>query len=105
MPEHEEKMKLNLDQIEKSLVEVKEASLKRFKAELVGIFGSYANGTQKESSDLDILVRFEESATMIDFVGLSDFLEEKLRVKVDIVPVDTLREEIRSDILQEAVYL
>jgi len=98
-------MKLNLDRIEKSLSNVKKESLIKYKAELVGIFGSYATGTQKVSSDLDILVRFEENATLFDFVGLSDFLEETLKVKVDVVPVDTLRKEIKSHILQETVYI
>jgi hypothetical protein len=36
---------------------------------------------------------------------LADFLEERLGIRVDIVPVDALREEIRDRVLQEAVYL
>ncbi len=76
-----------------------------FKAEIVGVFGSYAREEQKEGSDADILVRFFEGASLFDFVGLANFLEEKLSLKVDIVPVDTVREEIREDVLKEAIYL
>ena len=30
----------------------------RYRAEIVGIFGSYVRGEQRETSDLDVLVRF-----------------------------------------------
>jgi len=78
---------------------------KEYKAEIVGLFGSYARGEQKESSDIDILVRFLEGATLFNFVGLANFLEEKLIMRVDIVPVDTVREEIKEQVFKEAVYL
>lgn len=72
----------------------------------MGIFGSYVRGEQKESSDLDVLVRFFKGATLLNLTGLANFLEEKLAVKkVDIVPIDTIRKEIREDVLKEAVYL
>ena len=77
----------------------------RYRAEILGIFGSYVRGEQRETSDLDVLVRFAKGATLFDFVGLADFLEEMLGIRVDVVPVDALREEIRDPILQEAVYL
>jgi len=75
----------------------------RYRAEVLGIFGSYVRGEQREASDLDVLVRFAPGATLFDLVGLADFLEETLGVRVDVVPVDALREEIRDRILQEAV--
>jgi len=84
---------------------VAEEIRRRYRAEIVGIFGSYVRGEQRETSDLDVLVRFTPGATLFDLVGLADFLEERLGIRVDIVPVDTLREEIRDRVLQEAVYL
>lgn len=88
-----------------TLQELKSEIRRRYKAEIVGLFGSYVRGEQKEGSDVDILVRFNESATLFDFVGLSDFLEEKLQLKTDVVPVDAVREEIKEDVLKEAIYL
>ncbi len=84
---------------------LKDVVKKRYKAEIIGIFGSYVRGEEKEGSDIDILVRFDELATLFDFIGLSDFLEERLHVKADIVPIDTVREEIKGKVLREAVYL
>jgi predicted nucleotidyltransferase len=78
---------------------------RRYRAEILGVFGSYVRGEQRETSDLDVLVRFAPGATLFDFVGLADFLEETLGIRVDVVPVEALREEIRDRILQEAVYL
>lgn len=77
----------------------------KFRAELKGFFGSYARGDESSGSDLDVLVEFGPEADLLDFVGLSDFLEEKLDCTVDLVPIGSLREEIRADVLREAVYL
>lgn len=77
----------------------------RYKAELKGFFGSYARGDEDKGSDLDVLVEFGREADLFDFVGLADFLEEKLACAVDLVSLGSLREEIRAKVLKEAVYL
>ncbi len=92
-------------EIIRTLQKLKDEIRHKYKAEIKGVFGSYVRGEQKESSDIDILVLFLDGATLFDFVGLSDFLENKLQLKVDIVPIDTIKEEIKEDILQEAVYI
>jgi predicted nucleotidyltransferase len=74
-----------------------------YRAEIIGVFGSYARGEQKRGSDVDVLVRFLEGATLFDLVGLGDFLEERLKVKVDIVSERAVREELRERILGEVV--
>jgi len=50
-------------------------------------------------------VEFEQNANLLHLVGLSIFLEEKLNIPVDLVPLDTLRKEIKEDVLKEAIYL
>nr|MBC8234936.1 nucleotidyltransferase domain-containing protein [bacterium] len=35
-----------------------------YKADLKGVFGSYVRGEAKEDSDIDILVEFQEGATL-----------------------------------------
>ncbi len=76
---------------------------REYKAEIIGIFGSYARGEQKEDSDVDIIVRFHEKASLFDLVGLADFLEEKLKLKVDVVSERAIREELKDQILKEVV--
>jgi predicted nucleotidyltransferase len=95
-----------LEEIKKRLESLSEEVKKQYKAEVIGIFGSYVQGKQKKKSDLDVLVKFYEGATLFELVGLAIFLEEKLGIKkVDVVPYDAVREEIRDRIFKEVVYL
>lgn len=68
---------------------------------MLGIFGSCSRGEEKAGSDLDILVRFEDDADLMHCVGLS--LEEQLSTRVDVVPCDAIRKELRASILREIV--
>ena len=77
----------------------------KYKAQIKGIFGSFARGDESETSDIDVLVDFREGADLFDLVGLSLFLEEILKRPVDVVPADTIKSDIRSTILKEAIYL
>ncbi len=76
-----------------------------YRAELKGVCGSYARGAEKETSDVDILVDFQPDADLFDFIGLGQFLEDKLPCAVDIVPERDIRPELRDSILREAIYL
>ncbi|MGC8867761.1 MAG: nucleotidyltransferase family protein [Elusimicrobiales bacterium] len=99
-------MSKNLQDIVKTIESLKDKIKRDYKAEIVGIFGSYVRGEQKRGSDLDLLVKFYDGATLFEFVGLAIFLEEKLGIKkVDIVPYDTVKSEIRDKIFNEAIYL
>lgn len=86
-----------------SLTGLKAEARQHFRAEIKGIFGSYVRGEQKKDSDLDVLVEFDKNANLLDLTGLADFLEEKLDIKVDVVPESAIREEIKSIILKDKV--
>jgi predicted nucleotidyltransferase len=75
----------------------------RYRADIKGFFGSYARGEQ--DTDSDMLVDFDSDADLFDFVGLSDFLEEMLSCSIDVVPIRSIREEIKVQILSEAIYI
>ncbi|MBW1854377.1 MAG: nucleotidyltransferase family protein [Deltaproteobacteria bacterium] len=92
-------------EIIKILKWVEDEARQRYKAQIRGIFGSYVREEENDKSDLDVLVEFEEEANLLHLVGLSLFLEEKLHLPVDVVPYDSVREEIRSHVLKEAIYL
>lgn len=77
----------------------------RYKVKKMGLFGSYVTGEYKKTSDIDILIDFEENADLFDLVGLSIYLEEKLKQKVDIVSKNALRDEIKENILLQVVYI
>ena len=96
---------ISAKEILKVLATLKVEARQKYKAEIKGIFGSYVRGDAREGSDVDILVEFDEDANLIDFIGLSLFLEEKLHRSVDVVPVSAIRDEIKANILKEAAYL
>ncbi|MEM2876116.1 MAG: nucleotidyltransferase family protein [Candidatus Bathyarchaeia archaeon] len=97
----------NIEEIKKKLEELKASLKEKFKVKSIGIFGSYIRGEEKRGSDLDILVEFEESAglSLLDFIGLENYLSEELGVKVDLVEKSTLKPRIGKRILEEVVNL
>lgn len=91
-----------LEEIRKILAKHKEEIRERYGVVILGIFGSYARGEQKESSDLDILVELERPIGL-KFFELWDELEKLLGCEIDLVRASLLRKEIRDDILREVV--
>jgi len=94
-----------IEEIKRKLVELKPLLKEDFKVTSIGIFGSYLRGEAKRGSDLDVLVEFEESAglSLLDFVGLENYLSEALGVKVDLVEKSALKPRIGKRILEEVV--
>jgi len=94
-----------IDEIKKKLVELKPLLKEDFKVTSIGIFGSYLRGEAKRESDLDVLVEFEESAglSLLDFIGLENYLSDELGVKVDLVEKSALKPRIGKRILEEVV--
>ncbi len=78
---------------------------KKFGVKSIRIFGSYARGEQKESSDLDILVEFEEPIDLFGFVELENYLSDLLGIKVDLTVKGALKSRIRDRILKESIKL
>ena len=76
--------------------------LQSYGARKIAIFGSYAKGEEKLSSDIDILVEFSERKSLLEFVGIERQLSELLGVKVDLLTeksispylIDRIRKEM-----------
>ena len=85
--------------------EHKEELKQNYQVKEIGIFGSYVRGEQKKKSDVDILVDFEESSelSLLDFIGLENYLTDMLGVKVDLVEKRTLKPRIGKHVLEEVV--
>ena len=92
-------------EIIESLKNLRKEAASNYNAEIVGIFGSYARKEPREDSDLDILVRFNNNASLLDLSGLTDYLGDKLNIKVDVLSERAIRKEIKAKILAETVYL
>ena len=92
------------EHILKTLNRLKNEIATNYKVKKIGLFGSYVKHKQDESSDIDILVDFEDDADLIHFISLSRYLEEIFKVKVDVVSKSGLKEELKQNILQEVIY-
>ena len=67
--------------LEKNLIEV----LSSHDAAQISIFGSRARGDAHNTSDLDVLVRFNSSKSLLKLVAIEQELSEKLGIKVDLL--------------------
>lgn len=77
--------------------------LKEYRVTRAGIFGSYARGEQKKNSDLDILVKTGDEMGLLEFIGLKLMLQKAIKRKVDLVEYETIREELRGNILNDEI--
>jgi len=75
----------------------------QYKVKELKIFGSYVKSEHTEVSDLDILVEFEQPVSLLHMISLENYLTDSLKIKVDLVPRDSLREELKEQILREAI--
>ena len=91
-----------LVEIKAGLQLLKPTLKERFKVETIDIFGSYVRGEQTEKSDVDILVTFKAPYSLWELIDAERFLRRKLRVKVDLVPKDSVKPALKDRILSEA---
>lgn len=80
---------------------VREAA-SRFRAANPRVFGSVLRGTDRDGSDLDLLVDALPGATLFDLGGLQDELEQLLGVRVDLLTPGDLPPKFRAEVLAEA---
>jgi len=91
--------------IKKKLKGCKSRIRKEFGVKRVGLFGSYARGTQRKKSDVDILVEFVRPVGLFRFLELEALLSSILGTIVDLVTKKALKPAIGKHILKEVVYL
>ena len=77
----------------------------KYKVTKLGLFGSYARGEEKQDSDIDILIEFEEAPSMREFFGAEEYLEEILNRKMDLIREGAIRPELKERIMSEVIYI
>ena len=90
-------LKLTKEIEEKVISFLKECGSKK-----ISIFGSYVRGEATPESDLDIIVEFEESISLLDIVGFEMDLSERLGIKVELLTEKSISPYIIEDVLAEA---
>ncbi|AZN99327.1 putative nucleotidyltransferase [Mesorhizobium robiniae] len=69
------------------------------------LFGSAARDDAQPDSDLDLFIDYDPARrfSLIDLVGIKQFLEEKMSAEIDITTRDSLHPMLKAEIEQSAV--
>ncbi|MDD2229734.1 MAG: nucleotidyltransferase family protein [Candidatus Cloacimonetes bacterium] len=69
----------------------------------IAVFGSYANGTEKAGSDIDIIVEMSKQFGLFKYIGLKQDIEKQLGMAIDLVERQCLEPLLKDSILASAV--
>lgn len=94
------------DQILSFIAQNKQMFRERFRIIRMGLFGSYARGDQKEQSDIDLLVEFEENTEALYELKsqIKDLFKDRFGIEIDICRDKYIKPRIKKRILNETVY-
>jgi uncharacterized protein len=69
------------------------------------LFGSAARNETTAESDLDLFIDYDADArfSLLDLVGIKQFLEEAMSMEVDVTTRDSLHPMLRDDIERSAL--
>jgi len=67
--------------------------LRPYNPERIGIFGSYARSEETPDSDIDILVKFKETLSLLDLAKIHRELSQILGTEVDLVTESSIKNE------------
>jgi hypothetical protein len=86
---------------------IKEAIEKNpFKKDIkkVSLFGSYTKETNREDSDVDVLIEFEPSATVgfFKFVEIQDDIGDYIGKSVDLLTPEAISQHFREEVLNQS---
>ncbi len=76
-------------------------SLRAYDAEMIGVFGSYTRNENTVESDIDILVRFKSTLSLLQLVQVENQISQKLGIKVDLVTEGAVKNKILKDSIQQ----
>ena len=76
---------------------------KKYAVSTLQVFGSYVRQEQTSESDLDLLVEFDETPSLLEFIAMENYLSDIVGIQVDLVMKDSLKAPLDKFILGEAV--
>ncbi|MCQ6253854.1 nucleotidyltransferase family protein [Methanocaldococcus sp.] len=95
-----------LNEIKKILLEHKKELKEKYKIKSIGIFGSYARGEQKETSDIDILIDYYEPISLLKLIELENYLSELIGIKVDVITKNSIQNPyLKKSIEEDLIYI
>jgi uncharacterized protein len=72
---------MSIDAIKAAVTEL----ARRYPVSRITLFGSRAGGTNREDSDVDLIIEFTAPVTLITLAAIKNELEEALSLDVDVI--------------------
>lgn len=76
---------------------------RNYNIRLLGLFGSFVRGDYTEDSDIDILVKFGDTKSLLQLVHLENVMTDLLGRKTEIVELEAIQEKLKKYVTNEAV--
>lgn len=96
-------MKKDIHYILKILREVTPFIKDNFNVDSIEVFGSFIKNKQSKNSDVDILVTFVKTPSLLKFIELENYLSDEIGIKVDLVMKDSLKPRLKHSILHNSI--
>ena len=93
----------DLHTIQQKIAALKPQLQQAYHVQRIGVFGSVVRGEQWQTSDVDILVEFNQPIGL-DVFDLKRELEKTLGRKVDLATPAALKPRLKDKILDEVIY-
>lgn len=78
----------------------------KFGVKRIGLFGSYSRDEQEQSSDIDVVVEFNDSDLSFDnYMDLKMDLEDLFQKPIDLVILNDIKPALKSNILSTITYV
>ncbi|WP_342086850.1 nucleotidyltransferase family protein [Dyadobacter sp. OTU695] len=88
------------------LIQSNASSIKALGAERIGLFGSFARGEQKETSDIDLVVEFRPGMKTFDnLFDMMDLLEALFQKKVDLLTWEGMAGFVQTEVKKDIEYV
>ncbi len=95
---------MNKDDVLVTLKSLKPILYKQFSVKKIGIFGSFADKTNTDDSDIDIIIELEKPIGW-KYFSLEVYLEAIFGRKIDLVTKKSLKQQIKNNILDQVNYV
>lgn len=92
-------MASQIEKYKSTIVEI----LRNHDVNKASLFGSIVRDELTDESDVDILIEFNGTKSLLDLVRLKIELEEALKCKVDVLTYNSLHPLLKDQILAEEV--
>jgi predicted nucleotidyltransferase len=96
---------MRMEMLSKDILNIITRFLIPYGVSSVRLFGSFATGEQNPSSDIDLLVEFNDRISLLEIVKIERELSEKTGYKIDLLTKKSISPFLINRIYSESILL